>query len=67
MTTPLLMALPGNEAFAGRLGTALGLEVGEIEARKFPDGETYLRFRTDPKGRSLILICTLDSCFPELV
>lgn len=57
---PLLYALPGNEAFAARLCTALDFDLGEIEHRQFPDGETYLRLGTPPAGRPVGLICTLD-------
>lgn len=57
---PLLYALPGNDAFAARLCDALDFELGEIESRRFPDGETYLRLKTSPAGRPVGLVCTLD-------
>lgn len=57
--TPLLFALPGNDAMAERLCTLCGAERGVLETRDFPDGESYLRLRTDPGGRSVILVCTL--------
>jgi ribose-phosphate pyrophosphokinase len=60
MTRPIVLALPGNESMAGRLGAALGWEIGVLETRNFPDGETYLRFATDPKDRDVVLVCTLD-------
>ena len=34
--------------------------MGVLETRNFPDGETYIRFRTDPAGRKAILVCTLN-------
>ena len=34
--------------------------MGQLEVRHFPDGETYLRALSEIKGRSVILICTLD-------
>lgn len=60
MTAPLLIALPGNEPLANSLATALGYEVGTLEMRAFPDGETYLRLLTSPEQRSIALVCTLD-------
>jgi ribose-phosphate pyrophosphokinase len=60
MTLPIVFALPGNESMAGRLGDALGWEIGVLETRNFPDGETYLRFATDPRDRAVALVCTLD-------
>lgn len=59
-TSPLIFALPGNEAMAEKLTVALGGEAGELENRRFPDEETYLRFATDPAGRSVVFVCTLD-------
>ena len=43
-----------------RARRSLGFELGHIETRQFPDGETYLRFITSPEGRSIALVCTLD-------
>jgi len=60
MTAPLLIAMPGNEHLAAQLASALGFDLGHFETRQFPDGETYLRFITNPDGRSIALVCTLD-------
>lgn len=60
MTGALFVPLPGNEQLATDLAKLLGGEVGEFETRRFPDQETYLRFRTDPTGRSVVLVCSLD-------
>jgi ribose-phosphate pyrophosphokinase len=60
MTRPLLIALPGNDHLVDGLANAVGADVGRIEIRRFPDGETYLRYETPVSGRSLLLVCTLD-------
>ncbi len=60
MTRPLIIPLSGGEPLAGKLAEALDGELGEIETRRFPDEEVYLRLKTDPKGRSAIVVCTLD-------
>src|SRR3546814_7913276 len=52
--------LPGGEGLAARLADAIDGELGELETRRFPDEEVYLRFRTDPRNRRVVLICTLD-------
>jgi len=57
---PLLFALSAADGLAQSLAGALGAELGEIEIRRFPDEETYLRYHTDPAGRAVILLCTLD-------
>ncbi len=60
MTAPLVVAMPGNEAMTQSLARILGIEVGQVKVHAFPDGETYLRFLTNLKGRTLVLVCTLD-------
>jgi ribose-phosphate pyrophosphokinase len=60
MTDSLLIALPGNEALGRRLAEILDAAPAEIETHKFPDGETYVRFRDEIRGRRIILLCTLD-------
>jgi ribose-phosphate pyrophosphokinase len=60
MTTPLLIGMPGNEAMTKSLSQSLGAEIGQIELRTFPDGETRLQFLTDLSGRALIVICTMN-------
>jgi ribose-phosphate pyrophosphokinase len=70
MTPPLVFALPGNEAGAAALCERLPGEAGDIETRRFPDAETYLRVRSDVAGRQTILVCTLrgpDAKFLPLV
>jgi len=60
MSDPILVPLPGNDDLARGLGHALGMEIGGLEVRKFPDGETYLRYTDQIERRTVILLCTLD-------
>jgi ribose-phosphate pyrophosphokinase len=60
VTRPLLIPLPGNDHVVDGLANAVGAEVGRVAIRRFPDGETYLRYETPVSGRSLMLLCTLD-------
>ena len=60
MNRPVLFALPGSEALAQPLFAALDAEVGTIEHRQFPDGETYLRVVNDVSDREVILLSSLD-------
>jgi ribose-phosphate pyrophosphokinase len=55
----LFLPLPGNETLAQDLARRGGGELGRLEHRRFPDGETYLRLRSDPAGREVVLVCTL--------
>ena len=63
----LTLALPGNEALAHQLAQACGSDVGSIETRRFPDGESYVRLHGDPAGRAVDLVCTLDRPDPQFL
>lgn len=58
--TALMVPLPGNDKLAGDLARRVGSDVATLVTRKFPDGETYLRYETPVAGRSVGLVCTLD-------
>lgn len=55
-----LYGLPGNEELGRSLCRALDLPAGELEVRRFPDGESYVRVLDDPAGQRVVLLCTLD-------
>lgn len=66
----LILPLPGNETLAAILAQGLGAELGELETRRFPDGESYVRLRSDVRGQEVVLVCTLarpDDQFLRLV
>jgi ribose-phosphate pyrophosphokinase len=56
----VVIAMPDNEALASGIVGGIGARLGELIHRKFPDGETYLRFDTDIKHRHVIVCCTLN-------
>ncbi|MCF7645384.1 ribose-phosphate pyrophosphokinase [Bacillus subtilis] len=55
----LTIPLPGNEDLARAIAAAGDYQLGSLETRNFPDGESYLRFLDDVEGRDVNLICTL--------
>lgn len=59
MTKPLLFALPGNEVMCKHLADVLAADVGTLDTREFPDGETYLQFDNTLASRTVVLVCTL--------
>lgn len=66
----LIFPLPGNEGFATRLAALCQAELGVVETRRFPDGESYVRLHGDPRGRPVDIVCTLarpDPGFLSLV
>ena len=60
MTAPVFIGMPGNEAMTKSLAQSLGAEVGQVETRLFPDGETHLQFHADLSGKALIIVCTMN-------
>lgn len=56
---PIVMPLPGSEALGRDLAAQLRAELGVLETRQFPDGESYVRVRSDVAGRTVILVCSL--------
>lgn len=66
----IVFALPGNEALAATLVEKLDAAAGKLAVRRFPDGETYLRFDTPVAGRQVVFACSLhqpdDKAMPLL-
>ena len=56
---PILFAMPGNEAMADAMCRERGWERGAWESRRFPDGESYLRYLCDIEGRDIAIVCSL--------
>lgn len=67
MPKPLILAMPGNENFARDLAFAGGGEVGALETRRFPDGETYLRLLSPVKGRAIDVVATMAGPDPDFL
>lgn len=57
---PLLFALDAGDVLADSLASALDLELGALEQRRFPDGESYVRLMTAAEGRDVLFLCVLD-------
>jgi ribose-phosphate pyrophosphokinase len=55
----VLIAVPGGEAHADRLGTRLGFEVLVPELRQFPDGELCVRIDRDSLDGDAVIVGNL--------
>ncbi len=55
-----ICALPGNAEFAERLRAELDGTMVRLEWRKFPDGESYLRYEDPVADRDVAIVCTLS-------
>jgi ribose-phosphate pyrophosphokinase len=56
----LILSLPGSEDLAASIARQLDLPHGELEWRRFPDGESYVRIHDDPGGRDVVVVARLD-------
>ena len=57
---PLLFALDAPKKLASSLLRHTGFDLGEIDRRQFPDGESYARLLTPVEARDVVLLCSLD-------
>ena len=57
--SPIVVAMPGNDALAGQMCRARGWQLGAWEMRRFPDGESYVRYLCNIEGRELLIVCSL--------
>jgi ribose-phosphate pyrophosphokinase len=66
MSPPLLL-VPWTHPLAAPLLAALGATPGEVEVRRFPDGESHVRLVTSPAGRDVVVLASLDHPDDKLV
>jgi len=57
-----LMVLGGTMGLhlAVRIAKLMNIELGDIEVKKFPDGETYIRVKSNVEGKNVIYINSLQ-------
>ncbi len=58
---PLLFTLEPDLPLQAPLLAQLNAEAGELESRRFPDGETYQRIHNDVTGRHCLLLADLSN------
>jgi ribose-phosphate pyrophosphokinase len=58
--TGVVLALPGNDRLANRIGAFLDLDVSDVVVHRFPDGEARVRINRSLAGKAGVLIATLD-------
>ncbi|MFO8016636.1 MAG: ribose-phosphate diphosphokinase [Candidatus Woesearchaeota archaeon] len=63
----ILVAFPRSEDLVKRIARKKKWPWTSIDIRKFPDGETNLRFRKDPKGKDLYLVDSFDEPNDDLI
>ena len=55
-----ICAFPGNAHFGALLRAGLGATNVRLHVRRFPDGESHLRFEDEFAGRHVALLCSLE-------
>lgn len=65
--TRLVLAAPGNAAFASALTAQLGATALAAEFRRFPDEESYVRVDGDCDGADVLLVATLHQPDPQFL
>ncbi len=63
---PLVLALDDPSGFASVVAAEAGGEIGQVETRRFPDGESYVRLDAAPAGRDVAIVAALDRPDPKL-
>lgn len=56
----IIFYFPEDKALATALADKTKIELGQIEFRYFPDGETYIRVISDVKHKTILLYYSLD-------
>jgi len=59
--------MPGNEAFTSAIATTLDAEVGSLEVRRFPDGESYVRIDSNVVDRQVAIVHSLHAPDPQFL
>ena len=59
MSDTIFFGFIGNEDLTRQLAKNLKMPIGEVQFRKFPDGESYVRILTEVKHKNVVLVCTL--------
>lgn len=61
----IILPAPGADQAAADLAVHLQAPVGRVEARRFPDGESYLRLHDDLAGQDVVVVASLRDPDPQ--
>lgn len=66
----IVFLLPGFEAMGNEIASSINAEIGELVVRKFPDGESYVRVKSDVENKDVVIVTTFynpDDMFLSLL
>lgn len=55
----IILAMPGNEAMAAEIAERSSIPLGDVEIRRFPDEESYVRIASSVRNCDVYIVCTL--------
>ena len=65
--TMMLFSMPGNELLARSIADHAGWSLGDLEVRRFPDEESYIRLRSGVADSATAIVCTLARPDPQIL
>ncbi|MBN1683824.1 MAG: ribose-phosphate pyrophosphokinase [Gammaproteobacteria bacterium] len=63
----ILFALPENQLFAKSLVDQLKIPLGDVIFRHFPDGDSYVRIKSEIKDKEVFLLASLNQPDPKVI
>jgi len=60
---PIVIPGPSSRSLALSIAKRMNIEVADVQHKRFPDGESYIRFLGDVKGRRAIVV---QSLYPDV-
>jgi ribose-phosphate pyrophosphokinase len=67
MNKKIIFGFDENEKMAAAIAEQLGVTLGEVIFRHFPDEETLVRIKSEVKELEVILVCSLNQPDPKLM
>lgn len=65
--TTMLFSMPGNELLARSIADHAGWLLSDLEVRRFPDEESYIRLRSGVADSTTAIVCTLARPDPQIL
>lgn len=57
----IVFSFPDYQEIANNIATKLGATIGDVELRNFPEGESYVRIKSEVANQEVVLVCGLDN------
>jgi ribose-phosphate pyrophosphokinase len=61
LSKTIIFSFPEDQDLASKIKSHLNLEMGDLEVRNFPDGESFVKLNSDVRNKKIILVCGLNN------